>query len=245
MSYGKRGRTGGSSGSDNGVVVTIPGFLPGTELEIAEHLLHENVFNVYVLDEDVTRIPQQMCDQHVKMAALDYPVILSTARHVYQPGWKGTPLARSVHLTPKYESHPIVKWVGHSLANYIYLYELTRGVWKEFSRRFLDNAPLAKYSSLLGQGVPSGISGFATKPTEPTPLPQMLPEIYRVASTIERFHSWTNLVHAYRDYYATEVFDYGVWTNTSIPSWLIERDLDYTRAHRDSMITRNVRAVMA
>jgi hypothetical protein len=103
---------------------------------------------------------------------------------------------------PTHKNHPCTKWVGESLENYCWLYDLTRALNREFKFRFkgVDHLSWTKIVYLDLPDIPSkGLTTFA----------QAMPDQYRDP----------DVVKAYRNYYQGEKAYFAQWTKRDSPYW--------------------------
>ena len=71
--------------------------------------------NVFILDYDVCKIPELMCDQHIVKMILETAQLLCSAHHVVDPMNTNIPY-KLTHV-----NHPCAVWTRGSVFNYNFL----------------------------------------------------------------------------------------------------------------------------
>ena len=164
--------------------------------------------NIFILDSEPTVAATMHTDKHVRKMILETSQMLSTAHHIldgYKPGI----------YKPAYANHPCTVWVRETSANYSYALKLLYGLHNEYKRRFGKIHASVSILNALTQ-FPTNIRQAGI-----TPFALAMPKQY---------HSDLGAVQSYRNYYNYEKRHLFQWTNTPIPSWVLQEapQCDYT-----------------
>jgi hypothetical protein len=149
--------------------------------------------NIFILDKDPTLCAEYMIDKHVVKMPLEHAQMLSTACRLsgHDIGYKAA-----------YQNHPCTKWARESVANFIYLRDLTLSIGEEYTRRYgKDHKSVELVKQLPVPDLPNlGITPFA----------QAMPDTYKCKG---------DAVKAYRAYYKGEKRGFASWKHGRIPEW--------------------------
>lgn len=165
--------------------------------------------NVFILDYDVSRIPELMCDQHVVKMILETAQLLCSAHHIVDPGNTEIPYK----LTHK--NHPCAVWTRQSVFNYSFLVSLGEELCKEYTYRFHRTHKTQQHIEWLRLNVPNLPStDFSTPPQ-------------CVGTTSKR----SCIVEAYRQYYINKYMSWR-WnkrrrmrfTKRDVPQFLLDAE---------------------
>jgi len=153
--------------------------------------------NIFVLDTDIRTCARYHADQHVIKMILEGTQMLCTVLNQY--GIKAP-------YKPTHVKHPCTIWAGKSLANWMWLRNLTLLLNKEYLYRFggtvnHKSAEVARQLSTPPLS-DSGLTDFA----------QAMPLKYRVQG---------NPVQAYRNFYIGEKSRFATWTRRRPPKWFM------------------------
>lgn len=147
--------------------------------------------NIFALDLNPKICAQYHCDKHVVKMILEHVQMMST---VTGKGYK-----------PTHKNHPCTKWVSESLANYMWLMELTKELNAEWQYRFGHIRNHKSFDVMMSLPTPNlpdiGMTEFA----------QAMPEQYRSQDSIQ----------AYRNYYKYEKSSLLKYTKRERPSEFI------------------------
>lgn len=152
--------------------------------------------NIFVLDDDIERCAQYHCDQHVVKMILESVQLLCTALN--KKGFT-TPY-KSTHT-----KHPCVLWVEASFDNFLWLYQLTEALNREYKYRYnktVDHKSIAVLHQL---------TAFEYERHGLTPFAQAMPDEFKVEG---------DAVAAYRNFYRGEKLAFARWTKRDLPPWL-------------------------
>lgn len=87
--------------------------------------------NIFVLDTDIDKCAQAMCDKHVVKMVLETAQLLSAAVRKLSPSNVPTSAYAVTH-----QNHPCTKWASESLANFNWLRELGLAIGREYTYRY-------------------------------------------------------------------------------------------------------------
>ena len=162
--------------------------------------------NIFILDDNMDKIPKLMSDQHVVKMILEYCQILCTAHHL-----QGT---EDVPYKKTHQHHPCVKWVLESMQNYQYLHILCESLCSEYTYRFgrrHKSQDVLDWAQENHPGIRS--NGF-------TPHVQCMPEEFRQEDAVEAYKSY---------YFYKYTMSLGNkrtkmrFTNREVPKFLVEK----------------------
>ena len=150
--------------------------------------------NIFVLDSDVNKSVEYLCDKHV------VKMVLETAQLLCSPFDPGTAPYKRTHY-----NHPCSVWARESAENYQWLVDYGYAISREYSRRYLkfhkSEATIdwcSKNSNLLS--LPNtGLTNFALA----------MPEHYKTDCAVE----------SYRNYYKGDKAYMATWKHTEEPYW--------------------------
>jgi hypothetical protein len=180
--------------------------------------------NIFYLHEETKECAKQHLDKHVVKMILEYAQLLSTAHRLLDGyEYEGKSIsgrkamrwklddAREYNLyMASHMKHPSGMWCRETSRNYMWLYNLWRDLMKEYTFRYGKHHVAERLIPFL-DNLPKNI-----KFGELTPIPQCMPEQYKVPDSIQ----------AYKNYYIGDKQRFAVWTNRPIPEW-------YVKAYRE------------
>ena len=149
--------------------------------------------NIFILDTDPRQCARMHCDKHVVKMILEHAQMMSTA--LVESGAEAP-------YKPTHKNHPCTIWTRESRQNYVWLYELTYFLNKEFKHRYSgkDHKSWLAVQCVDIPDLPDkGLTTFA----------QAMPDQYR--------HD--DPVTAYRNYYRGDKARIATWTNRPEPEW--------------------------
>lgn len=153
--------------------------------------------NIFILDNNIEKIAQYHVDKHVVKMILESAQLLSSAVRTsgIDAGYKLT-----------HKNHPCAIWARESLANWLWLTELTEALHNEWRFRF--NHPLGKVhkSWEVVQQLPTP---NLSEDIGLTPFVQAMPDQYKNEDAVK----------AYRDYYIGEKAHLASWKKREQPEW--------------------------
>jgi hypothetical protein len=159
--------------------------------------------NIFYLDEDIIKNAQYHCNRHVVKMITEYTQILCntyyTTSNIPESIYKST-----------HNNHPCCIWARESLSNWLWLKEMSIGLYKEYQYRYGKEHKAGELAKTLPMPNIQDI-GITTRP-------QAMPVQYRELDTID----------AYRNYYRSEkihlIFNNNQnigYKNREVPNWLI------------------------
>ena len=175
--------------------------------------------NIFYLHEDTTECAKQHLDKHVVKMILEYAQLLSTAHRLLDGyeyegksisgrkamRWKLDDSRENNLYMASHMKHPSGIWCRETSANYLWLYSLWRELMKEYTFRYGKHHVTEKLIPFL-DNLPKNI-----KVGDITPMPQCMPEHYKVPDSIQAYHN----------YYINDKQPFAVWTNRPIPNWYV------------------------
>lgn len=150
--------------------------------------------NIFILDNSHWHCAHYMVDRHVVKMPLEHAQMLSTAVRLsgIDAGYKIT-----------HKNHPCSIWVRESVANFLYLVELTFSINEEWKERYGHTHNMKSWEVIKTLPIPK-------LPDIPmTPFAQAMPEEFRGPDAIE----------AYRSYYNGAKQHIATWRHGQIPPW--------------------------
>ena len=170
--------------------------------------------NIFVLDNDPKIAAQMMCDKHVVKMLLESCQLMSTAHHILDgkrlvvQTKKGPCLTKMCEnkniCKPTMVNHPCTIWTRASRSNYIWLWNHTEELCKEYTNRYGKIHAMEKMVLNELYFVP-----FNTPKIELTSFAQAMPEQYKNEDAVT----------AYRNYYINEKSRFAKWKKGNIPEW--------------------------
>jgi hypothetical protein len=151
--------------------------------------------NIFILDQNPKLSAQYHSDAHVVKMILEHAQMMSTVvrRFGLDEGYK-----------PTHQNHPCTKWVGESIANFYWLYNLTFYLNLEYRYRFNHNFNHKSFDVVDNLPIPL-IPNIGL-----TPFAQAMPDQYKNIDPVV----------AYRAYYKNEKAHLFKWTKRNKPEWL-------------------------
>lgn len=152
--------------------------------------------NIFHTDRCPVRAAKNLCDKHVPKMVLETVQMLCATHHMI--GYAPPPL-----YAPTHKNHPMTKWVGQTLENYLWTLEHAFALGSEYEFRF--NKMHASMAVL--PWLPSALR----LPKEPfTAPPQCMPDEYKDV----------DYVVAYRNYYIGDKVRFAKWgKGRTAPEW--------------------------
>jgi len=155
--------------------------------------------NIFHTDRNPYQAARDLCDKHIPKMYLETTQMLCSAHHRY--GEAPPPLYREA-----YAAHPMTRWVGDTLGNYLWTLEHAFGLKEEYHRRF---GKIHKCEAIY----PFLPSASAIPRGKMTPPPMCMPEQY---------HDLDYRI-AYRKYYIAEKAYFAKWEKgTPAPIWFVK-----------------------
>ncbi len=158
--------------------------------------------NIFALDKDTKVCAKWHCDKHVVKMILESAQMICTAHHECY----NHKLNYEIPYKKAYVNHPCTKWVRESLANYLWLFDLTHELNKEYRYRYDKNINHKSYNVIHTLPLPDidnkGITPFALA----------MPDDYKVSNPHE----------SYKNYYRGDKQHLLKYTKRLAPSWLYE-----------------------
>ena len=191
--------------------------------------------NIFYLHEDTTECAKQHLDKHVVKMILEYAQLLSTAHRLLDGyeyegksisgrkamRWKLDDSREDNLYMASHMKHPSGIWCRETSGNYLWLYSLWRELMKEYTFRYGKHHVAEKLIPYL-DNLPKNI-----KIGDLTPMPQCMPDQYKVADSIQAYHN----------YYINDKQPFAVWTNRPIPNWYVSEWK--TRNYKSVYTTQN------
>lgn len=158
--------------------------------------------NIFILDKDIQKCAEYLCDKHCVKMVLESAQMLSTAHRVLDKD------VDPIFYKVMGKNHPCNIWVRQSDSNYEWLYRLFLEQAKEYTYRYgkthLSDTKLREVAANLPKNIPTGPL---------TPFAQAMPDKYRREDPVE----------AYRTYYIKDKATIAWWIkNRSAPFWFVD-----------------------
>lgn len=153
--------------------------------------------NIFILDESHSLNAKYHCDKHVVKMIVEYAQMLSTALRStgVDMGYKST------HI-----NHPCNVWLRESVANWLWLRDLTCFLHAEWKYRY--EHPIGRkhksFEVIETLPVPTKLPCVAR-----TPFVQCMPDTLKSNNTVE----------SYREYYRKEKVSFASWKKRGKPGW--------------------------
>ena len=151
--------------------------------------------NIFILDQEPKQAAQAHCDKHIAKMILESAQMLSTA---LGQGYKAT-----------HKNHPCTLWTARSLANALWLYDLTHELDTEYRYRFNHDKQHKSYTMLKDANV-RGLLHYYLEDLPLTTPAQAMPDYLKS----------DDAVFSYRMYYKLEKQHLLKYTRREMPQWL-------------------------
>jgi hypothetical protein len=184
-------------------------------------LLWTNPMNIFAVQPNPLDAAHDLCDKHVVKMIVESAQMLSTAHRVLDGNatirisksnrklkhWVHPCTVRDAKLClPAMVNHPCTIWVMQGSDNYMWLWQHTTGLLKEYTDRYSKQHSMRglvnDYLSTLPVNIRRG---------QLSPFAQAMPEHYKT----------DDAVTAYRNYYIGDKKRFAKWSKTSPPSWFV------------------------
>ena len=176
--------------------------------------------NIFILDYDMIKSAQYMCDKHIVKMMTEHNQMLSTAHRFYN-GKKEIVTEnnrkKTIYKLEKYDdivyksshlNHPCNIWLRKSISNYMWLYKYNLHTIEEYVKRY-DKCPKCLTTGLMyilkdaPKNIPDlGLTDFAVA----------MPDRYKTDCVVE----------SYRNYYLNDKQEIAKWNKTEKPYWWIK-----------------------
>lgn len=161
---------------------------------------------IFVLESTPLKAAQALCDKHVVSQVGETAQLLALA--ALRNGEQIPPVTSLVPST-RHLNHPCSKWVGETLSNYQWTYELAKYLCDEYRYRYKREHAYEKDIKLMLHP-PFKLLNEAKGPT---PAPAVVPEV---------FVNRNSIVHSYRSYYCFKASTMPMrWTSRHPPMWFM------------------------
>ena len=147
--------------------------------------------NIFILDRDPAVAARYHCDKHVSKMILESAQMLSTVL--------GGPYKKT------HQNHPCTVWVGDSMGNAVWLFELAHHLNREWRQRYKHNVNHKSYEVI--KGIVMENKWVELPDMGLTPFAQAMPEQFKR----------NDPVASYRDYYKSKTF--ARWDHGPTPDW--------------------------
>lgn len=178
--------------------------------------------NIFVLDLDVKKCAEYLCDKHLIKQITEHNQILGSvaysARGIFKKKnitaefineiFSDFPRRKNGQTHPYgigYVHHPCTKWAGESAANYQWLCELNIAMCKEYTKRYHKVHKGEAITNWYSENRPKLIGYGMTKFAQAMPNDVKDPDA----------------VKAYRQYYIKHKSYMAKWSRSETPSWYL------------------------
>ena len=168
--------------------------------------------NIFVLDENPEVAAQYHLDKHCVKQILETYQMLGSAviRHGATPDQM--PLTKAgTPLRGGYKHHPVTKWVGDNIENFLWAVKLGESLCKEYTRRYHKvhscQAGIEKLKQMRGMIPKGSLTPFAVAINDEQTCRDR--PLFNQLSVVEK----------YRQYYIYDKAYMAKWTNREVPAW--------------------------
>ncbi len=157
--------------------------------------------NIFVLDKNPKTCAKMHCDKHVVKMILESAQMICTTHHLCRnPNLKYRVPYKSTH-----ENHPCNRWLRDSLANYLWLVDLTKSLNDEYKYRYDKTNNHKSYDAIKDLPLPNipniGLTRWA----------RAMPDECKIDDDV---------ISSYRNYYQQEKKDILHFKKRNNPYWL-------------------------
>lgn len=164
--------------------------------------------NIFFLHLNPSQCAKMHVDKHVVKMILESMQLLCSAHHMH-PVENYIPPYKLTH-----KNHPSSIWSRESIANYLWLVELTVELCKEYTYRYGKKHKCESYIYELKNNVPD------IKNKEFTTPRMAMPDMYKEKITDSHDENIENVIEAYKHYYFFEKNHILKWKNRDIPEFI-------------------------
>lgn len=165
--------------------------------------------NLFMLHENSLIAGRMNCDKHVVKMPVECVQMLvsSLLRHGADPN-EAPMTQRGTRHKGGYHNHPMTRWVGDSICNFVWCYSHAQSLCVEYEKRYGKQ----HFAKKQLDEISAWVSWADYLPhDELTQPPQCMPDEYKVEG---------DFVEAYRRYYLYEKGRFARWNKgTKAPSW--------------------------
>ena len=165
--------------------------------------------NIFLLSIDMKKCVQMYVNKHVVKMILEHTQILFSVHHVC--GSINEEFEIVYKLTHK--NHPCNVWARKSLANYMYLIELTLAICEEYTYRYGKVHKCEAYVRQMKENLPILDDIGFTIPA------QAMPDEYK--NTDENI-TFEDVIESYRKYYINDKKHIFAWKGRDVPDFVKE-----------------------
>lgn len=183
--------------------------------------------NIFYINESIELCVQEHLDKHVVKMPIEQIQLLSTAHRVLDgeeytdltsngrriKRWRLFDERESNLMKATHINHPSVIWCRENNENYMWLYNMTEMLLKEYTYRYGKIHACEKYLSYI-KNTPKNIKSGKFFP--PTPA---MPDDCKVLAEKPIPGRKYDVLRSYRKYYIQEKASFAKWKNRNIPEW--------------------------
>ena len=186
--------------------------------------------NIFYVNESIELCVQQHLDKHVVKMPIEQLQLLSTAHRVLD-GEEYTDLTANGRRIKRWRlhdereanlmkashiNHPSAIWCRENNENYMWLYQMTEMLLKEYTYRYGKTHACEKYLPYV-KNTPKNITTGSFFP--PTPA---MPADCKVLAENPTPGRKYDVLRSYRKYYIQEKASFAKWKNRNIPEWFVK-----------------------
>lgn len=157
--------------------------------------------NIFVLDNNVKKCAEYHCDKHVVKMILESAQMICTVHHQHP----NTDTEYDIPYKQTHVNHPCNRWLRDSLANYLWLVDLTKSLNDEYKYRYEHDSNHKSYDAIKDLPIPD--------------LPD-LPMTRWARAMPEECKIGDDVVKSYRKYYQQEKKSILSFKKREKPEWL-------------------------
>jgi len=169
--------------------------------------------NVFVLDTNPKTCAEYHCDKHVVKMILESAQMICTTHHMcYNKN-----LFYKIPYKKTHENHPCSRWLRDSLANYLWLFELTKHLNTEYKFRFSKDVDHKSWTAVKDLPLPNikniGLTVWARAMPDEVKMTNLKGDEYCVG--------FDDVIESYRNYYLIKKQHLLTYTNRQKPFFLL------------------------
>lgn len=158
--------------------------------------------NIFVLDSNPVKCASYHCDKHVVKMILESAQMICTTHHL-KPNKN---LKYTIPYKKTHENHPCNRWLRDSLANYLWLYKLTKALNDEYRFRYNKDIDHKSWTAIKDLPLPDIKNNGLTRWARAMPIECKIDD---------------DVIKSYHNYYKTNKQHILKFTNRNIPYFLI------------------------
>jgi hypothetical protein len=155
--------------------------------------------NIFILDSNLKKAAQDLCDKHIVKMPLETAQMLQTALSAH----------KSVTYKPTHKNHPCSLWVSSSRENFTWAALHGLEMCAEYTKRY---GRVHKVESVIYDSLNYA---YYIQNGELSVPPKAMPEEVKIGQ-----NTWEDVIASYRNYYLTHKLIFAKWNYSEKPLWL-------------------------